>query len=143
MAQFIQYSSVAALGFGTAAFGTTGFGGAFGKPWDIPSLEVPSDNIADDDNIMTDDIVQRRRGIVVDVRHYDTARQWRIYWTAVDAPTKEKLKEFWKDRRFFLVQDPVNSPNKRIEVYWPGDFPARRRRGPYWEFDFTLEEVLQ
>lgn len=142
MAQFQTIEFAEQDGFGIAAFGTSYFGGAFGRVWTLPPLQVPSTNPEDEDFLSRDGITHRRRDAVVGYRHYATRRKYRIAWSAASVSDMLEAKEFYKEGRFYFVPDEVDGPENKVKVFWDGDFRPTRLRGAYWQFDFMLEEVL-
>lgn len=126
--------------FGTSEFGTAAFGGPAWAPVPI-ELHVPSDDVSDDGAEDPAEIVHRRYGVIVGARKYATIRRWRVSMRAVQRDTVESMRQFFRARRFWLLQDD-DEAGRRVEVYWVGSFEPQNMRGGFFNLDFELEEIL-
>lgn len=142
MAQFVTIDLAEDPGFGLGAFGTASFGGTAGFRWTIPDLEVPSTDPEEEEWLIRDEIVQKRRGAVVGARQYTQRQKFRFAWAAMDMEDVRELSLWFKRGIFYLIPDPIFSPQTKYKVYWPGEFKPQRLRGPYYRVNFILEEVL-
>ena len=142
MAQFQTIGVAEDAGFGLVPFGTTSFGGTSGQIYTLPALEVPSTDPVEEDWIVRDEVVHRRRGAVVGARRYTTRRKYRMNWAALPIEDIQALRTWYETGQFYVVGDEVYAPESKVKVLWVGEFNPERLRGPYWRLELVLEEVL-
>ena len=126
--------------FGTDGFGTSAFGGTAYTPYAL-ELHVPADDVSEDNRKRAGRMEHRRYGILVGLRHYATARRWRIHMEAIQQADLNALMPYYEAGRFYLLQDE-DETGRRVEVAWLGEFEPENLRGGFYNIDFMVEEIL-
>jgi hypothetical protein len=126
--------------YGVSPYGQEAYGGSESVPYTVPVLQVPSDDLSSSHKRRLGRVVHRRYGIPVSSRVAYRQRRWQVRFDAVTEDVINELAVFFEADSFWLLPD--GSTTSRIQVMWSeADFEPKRLRGPFWNIEFTIEEV--
>lgn len=138
--QLIELRTTVSGAFGVAPFGTAPFGGNQWPPYELPKVQLGSDNLRRLVHRGCSDIVLRKRGRVVSVRPAANWGIWNVNYNVITEPKLDELWVFCAARVFRLL--PAGDPGTFHKVYWRGEEfkPVLIGNGKY-SLNFTIEEV--
>lgn len=138
--QLIELRTSVSGAFGVAPFGTAPFGGNQWWPYELPRVQLGSDNLRMLKHRGKGDIVHRKHGRVVSVRPVASWGLWAVNYSVIGESKLDELWVFCQARVFKLL--PAGDPGTYYKVYWRGDEfkPLLIGNGKY-SLNFTIEEV--
>lgn len=138
--QLIELRTSVSGAFGTAPFGTSPFGGNQWPPFELPRVQLGSDNLKRTIRHGVGDIVHRKHGQVVSARKAADWGVWSVNYKVILEPALDELWVFCQARVFKLL--PSGDTGSFVKVYWTDTkFDPQLLGNGKYTLSFTIEEV--
>jgi len=126
--------------FGTAAYGTTPYGGEDWAPAELPRIHMTSENLTRLLSRRVADIVHTRQGQPVSVRPFSSWGIWRVAFVAITEAQLDVLWVFCQARVFKLL--PAGDAGSFFTVYWTNqEFRPEFLGNGLYNLTFEIQEV--
>jgi hypothetical protein len=125
--------------FGTSNFGTGPFGGDEYTPFELPSLNLGSDDLTKTNRKKIGEVTHLLDGLIVSRRKRGERYFWKCVFYAITESEMQSLASYFELRQFNLLPDG-NPDGAVIIVNWvEADFVAQSLRANLFSTEFNLE----
>lgn len=136
----ILFSSGSGFGAGGSGFGIGAFGGSLDEPYELPFVQIPSNDPEKTNRRFVGSIRHEREGVILGERVFATPKRWRFHYASIGQDVVTELLVFFESRIFTFLPD--TSAGDSYPVRWvekefdPVPLPGSQSR---YRLTFTIE----